>query len=330
MSRLSVIIPTRNRARVLDDCLASLHLQSLPADAFEVIVVDNGSTDDTVATAGRHAGALRLQCLAAPEPGLHVGRHAGMQAATTDLLVFADDDIVAGPDWLASVLEAFADPAVALVGGNNHPLFEADPPDWLVAWWDRKGPHGRALAALSILDFGDGRFDIDPGLVWGCNFSIRRQVLLDAGGFHPDGVPPDRLRWRGDGETHVSDMIRRNGLRTRFHSGASVRHRVGADRMTPDYFSRRAYAQGVSDSYTDLRRAGRATPRRTDYWRRLLHLAKVRLGMALAGGGGAATRRLHQVRREMLRAYRAGYDFHQREVAGDPALLAWVLKERYF
>lgn len=330
MTRLSVILPTRNRARMLDDCLRSLARQTLPPEAFEVIVVDNGSTDDTAAVVAEHGGSLPLRYLLAPEPGLHVGRHAGMQAATSDLLVFGDDDIVAEPGWLASVKEAFEDPGVALVGGNNRPIFEGTPPDWLQAWWRQPAGPGRAMAPLSILDFGDGQFDIDPGYVWGCNFSIRRQVLLGAGGFHPDGVPADRLRWRGDGETHVADEIRRTGLRARFHAGASVGHRVSAGRMTPAYFSQRACAQGVSDSYTDIRRAGAPKSRLADRARRRARAIASRLRLSFATARDPAARTLRDVRRDMLAAYAAGYDFHQREVAGDPDLLAWVLKERYY
>lgn len=328
--RLSVVLPTRDRARLLDDCLRSLARQTLSAEAFEVIVVDNGSTDDTAAVAAAHVGSLPVRCMSAPEPGLHVGRHAGMQAAASDLLVFGDDDIIPEPTWLASVLEAFEDPEVALVGGNNRPVFEGAPPDWLLAWWRQPVGPGRAMAPLSILDFGDGRFDIDPGFVWGCNFSIRRDVLLRAGGFHPDGVPADRLRWRGDGETHVADEIRRAGLRARFHGGASVGHRVSAGRMTPAYFTQRARAQGVSDSYTDLRRAGAAMPRLADRVRRRARALASRLRLSLPPARDPGESTLRELRRTMLAAHAAGYDFHQREVAGDPDLLAWVLKERYF
>ena len=323
--KCSVIIPTRDRAACLDDCLASLGSQTLAVADFEVIVVDNGSRDDTAAVAARHGAALPLRVLHAPEPGLHVGRHAGLHAARSDLLVYADDDIVADAGWLAAIVDAFADPAVALVGGNNRPLFEATPPAWLAAWWETPRRHGRALGHLSILDFGDGRFEVDPGLVWGCNYAIRRDVLLAAGGFHPDAMPADRLRFRGDGETHVSDWIRRRGLRARFDAGASVRHRVPASRMTADYFHRRGYAQGISDSYADLRRrGGRPTPRGVSARGRLRDGAVAMVSRLRSGG------ELGAVMRATQEARRKGYAFHQAAVAADPSLRDWVLREDYF
>jgi glycosyltransferase involved in cell wall biosynthesis len=328
--KASVIVPTRDRADVLDACLASIAAQSLPREDFEVVVIDNGSTDHTAAVVARHASRLALQSRSEPEPGLHVGRHAGLRLARSDILVFADDDIVAEPTWLAAVVDAFADPAVALVGGNDRPLFERDPPAWLRAWWERPMRHGRALPHLSILDFGAGRFPIDPGYVWGCNYAIRRDALLAAGGFHPDGVPTDRLRWRGDGETHVSDWVRRSGRRTLFDGGASVGHRVPAARMTPEYFERRGYAQGISDSYTDLRRRAGAQARWVDRARRRARGTLARMLAAMRGPRGAAGRELRDVMHATQRAYLKGYDFHQREVRGDPALLDWVLREDYY
>jgi glycosyltransferase involved in cell wall biosynthesis len=323
--KASVIIPTRDRSACLDDCLRSIGAQTLPPDRFEVIVVDNGSSDDTAAVAAKHGTVLPLRCLHEPEPGLHAGRHAGLRAASGELLVYADDDIVADPGWLAAIVDAFSDPDVVMVGGNNRPLFEAPPPDWLVAWWARPRRHGRALGHLSILDFGTGRFDIDPGLVWGCNYSIRRETLLAAGGFHPDGMPRDRLRWRGDGETHVSEWVRRSGLRARFDGAASVGHRVPAARMTPEYFQQRGFAQGISESFADLRRrGGRSTSRSARALRRIGEEAAA-LAAPLRYGTGLA-----DVVRATQRARRNGYHFHQAEVASDPALRDWVMREDYF
>jgi hypothetical protein len=59
----------------------------------------------------------------------------------------------------------------------------------------------------SILDFGNAIQEISPDYVWGCNFSIRKEVLLKVRGFHPDGMPDEFLRYRGDGETSVSREI---------------------------------------------------------------------------------------------------------------------------
>src|SRR5687768_10321857 len=135
--KVSVIIPTRNRAPLLQRCLRSLTRQTVPAGDFEVLVLDNGSTDATATVAESFQEQLMLARVFTPEPGLHVGRHEGARHAKSDLLVFADDDIEAEPTWIAGIVRSFDEPTVGLVGGNNYPKFEESPPAWLARWWDK-------------------------------------------------------------------------------------------------------------------------------------------------------------------------------------------------
>jgi glucosyl-dolichyl phosphate glucuronosyltransferase len=328
----SVIIPTRDRADVLARCLQSLERQTADVGTFEVIVVDNDSRDHTRQTALGFESRLQLRCLHAPEPGLHVGRHAGWQAARADVLVFCDDDIEAEPSWVHGIAEAFSDPQVGLVGGNCYPNFESEPPPWLARWWAEPVGAGRALGYLSVLDFGQGCFDIDPAFVWGCNFSVRRKVLDAVGGFHPDGMPKDRMRFRGDGESHVAQVVREQGWRTLFSSAASVHHLVSAERMTPAYFERRAFAQGVSDSYSAVRRCGRVPLPVTERARHALRPQARALRerwRALGSSSDAVAAELLSVRLRAVQAWRDGFRYHQSQVHADRELLNWVLKESY-
>jgi glucosyl-dolichyl phosphate glucuronosyltransferase len=304
----------------------------LPAEAFEVLVIDNGSTDHTPDVAEKYSFLLQLTYVTAPEPGLHVGRHEGMRRANTDVLIFADDDIEAEPGWVEAVAQTLENPNIALVGGNNYPLFEEPPPEWLVLWWERPVYKGRALGSLSILDFGEGVFEIDPGYVWGCNYSIRRESLLKAGGFHPDAVPKERLRFRGDGETHVSNAVRNSGFRTVFNSRASVRHLVPTDRMIKKYFEQRSYAQGISDSYSAIRQNGGLKVligQRLGQRSASFRFAVESFVRSLASKTNPALHELLTIRQSVSVAYWEGYEFHQREARRDPALLSWILKKDY-
>ena len=325
---LSVVIPTRNRAGMVRGCLASLVAQTASVGTFEVIVVDNGSTDATPEVVRDFAEKLPLRRVEERNPGLHAARHAGMKHAEFENLVFCDDDVIADQVWLQSISEAFRDDDVVLVGGNNRPLFDTPVPGWLKRWWDRPFAGGRAMSYLSILDLGEGVFDIDPGLIWGCNFAMRKAFLTEVGGFHPDALPNEMLRYRGDGETAVSDAVRRSGYRARFHSGASVMHRVTAERMTVEYFRSRSEAQGISDSYTDLRRCGGQCP----WWvsrKRWARAHLVGLKARMHAGSDATGRALRGVRQRCLKSYLAGYRWHQAEVASDAALRDWVMRESY-
>lgn len=327
---ITVVIPTRNRAQLLAAALHSLVTQTLPKHSFEVLIIDNGSTDGTAEVVQDNVSAMtNLRYCFEPEPGLHAGRHRGMLEARGDLLVFADDDIEAMPSWLATLAEVFKDPDVAMVGGNNRPMFMESPPAWLMSLWSRRHQlGGRALPALSILELDGPARAISPYNVWGCNFAIRKQVLLKAGGFHPDGMPRELIRFRGDGETHVSRFVAESSMKCLFHPGASVYHKITKGRMTIDYFRQRGFNQGVSDSYTRLRqqdtptRGSRSWPYRVGRWGwQMLKASRASLIMP------ADERRALQAIRV---GHKEGFAYHQNAYWSDPELREWVHRERYF
>ena len=325
---ISVIIPTRNRAELLKSALGSLDSQTLSKDEFEVIVVDNGSTDHTAElVSGLTNEWKNLRCVHEAIPGLHAGRHRGLKEANGDVLVFIDDDIRASPSWLEGIAENFADPNVAMVGGNNYPDFQGPVPGWLERLWARPAMGGQGIAYLSVLLLPEGRREMSPYLVWGCNFSIRKQVVLDAGGFHPDSLPGELIRFRGDGETHVSRYVLENRLCCNYDSRVSIYHAVTRERMSFEYFRQRAFNQGVSDSYTRLRNT---VTRRSisDYYgilRRLL--GKVRRKLRRERENDPELRELAMLMRE---GYQEGFDYHQQVYKEDTEVRAWVHKPDYF
>lgn len=321
--RLSVILPTHNRAALLAAALESLRHQTLPSSDFEVIVVDDGCTDDTCAT----IRSSELSCVRVIESagrGLHAGRHSGLEAARADILVYADDDIEALPTWLESIDHAFRDPAVVLVGGNNLPRFCVPPPPWLLRLWQRRHPTlpGRALPMLSVLELEGGERDLPASYVWGCNFAIRKHTLRAAGGFHPDGMPPELLHLRGDGESHVSRYVATQRLRCRFHPGASVHHKITADRMTFAYFRDRGFRQGISQSYSDLR-AGAAAARFCSI-RPGLHWLGAALGRLVARDP-----EVHRAELAYASGLAAGYAHHHCLYWKSAELRAWVHRKTY-
>jgi glycosyltransferase involved in cell wall biosynthesis len=311
----SVVIPTRDRAQHLSGALESLTRQTYPRDKFEVIVVDNGSTDGTREVCTSFMNRIpQFRYLYEETAGLHAGRHRGMKTAKSDILVYADDDIEAFPMWLEGIAEAFCDEQVVLVGGKNLPKFEQEPPVWILRMWKKDHQGGRMLPYLSILDLGDEVKVISPYCVFGCNFSIRKSILLEAGGFHPDAMPPDLIRYRGDGETHVARYIIEHDYKAVYHPNASIYHIISSDRMTEKYFVRRAFSQGISDSYTEIR-TKKARSFLTNY---RFHL-KRRLLMTLAC-----------IRRDKIKVgYFKGYSYHQEQVMNDLSLYDWVTRKSY-
>jgi GT2 family glycosyltransferase len=263
---------------------------------------------------------------------LHTGRHLGAREAAGEILVFVDDDVIARPGWLGAIRQAFEDPAVALVGGKSLPGWEGDVPWWIDLFRDTL-PGGWTIGALSLIDLGDWPHDIAPEYVYGCNYSVRRDVLFSCGGFHPDSLPRELIARRGDGETALSLAIGRAGHRARYVPEASLLHRVPPERLTKEYFRWRFYCQGISNSYAEVRRQHGMGPPAGPPPRqpRIPGLAGVRKGLQdLRRMGFARFREGRALLADIERAKRKGFAFHQTLVAQDPALLRWVLKERYF
>jgi glycosyltransferase involved in cell wall biosynthesis len=263
-------------------------------------------------------------------PGLHVGRHKGLREAKTNIIVYADDDIEAFPTWLEAIKDTFEDEDVDLVGGKNLPKFESSPPFWLERLWQQNS-YGRWLGYYSLIDFGESSFEIPPEFVWGCNYAIRKNVLIEAGGFHPDAMPWELIKFRGDGETAVSKAIIELGRKAVYNPRAGVYHYLPEARMTKEYLYRRAFAQGISNSFADVRAM------------RSENIQAERLCSSSSFGFKKTFQRL----KEYVKAYTHkdnemkeifqilekgqsdGYNFHLAEVKKDPELLRWVMKRNW-
>jgi glucosyl-dolichyl phosphate glucuronosyltransferase len=332
--KASVIVPTLNRSRLLRETLSSIIQQTFQVDQFEVVVVDNGSTDDTrkivesfIDGHPRH----RIRYVYEPEPGLLAGRHRGTHEAVGDLLIFVDDDIEAVPGWLTAIVAGFDDPQVKLVGGRNLPKYEIDPPAWIESFWEPASGGGRYCWYLSLLDLGDEKRRIVPNYIFGLNFAIRRQALIDLGGFHPDRMSGDFEQFGGDGETGLSIAAETHGFVAMYQPTAIVYHATPADRLTEKYFVGRSYAEGISNSYTQARRNGSPSVRLLSRIRRLGDRIIRRLNRsgqtaAVRSDGGSAA----AVHKHVADAYNAGFEFHQRAIHADRKVLDWVRKTDYW
>jgi glycosyltransferase involved in cell wall biosynthesis len=327
---ISLIIPTRNRADLLNGTLKSILNQDISFSEFEIIVSDNGSNDNTAEIINKYKDQLvNLRKIYVSEPGLHNARHAGVKVAKGNILVFADDDIEALPTWLSSINETFKDSEVVMVGGNNYPLFLQPAPVWLKQMWKKKtfGGH-RFIPELSICEFNPNTKRISPSVIWGCNFSIRKNILLEAGGFHPDGMPKNLIKFRGDGETHISKYVSDKNLICMFNKGASIFHKVTAERMTIEYFYERSFNQGISNSYSKLREL------HCRFYNKKLNFFKLENKLFEKLRFYFKKFFADKIEKKIIDArqkgYRDGFFYHQNLYLNDSEIRNWVHKVKYF
>ena len=164
---VSVLVCAYNAADTLADCLDALEALDYPA--FEIILVNDGSTDDTSSIARRYR---RVRVVDTPPGGLSVARNVALAHAAGEIVAYTDADVRAHPQWLAYLVQPFLERDVAGAGGPN-----VVPPDdpWL-AQCVARAPGAPTHVMLD---------DVIAEHVPGCNMAFRREALLALGGFNP-------------------------------------------------------------------------------------------------------------------------------------------------
>lgn len=172
MLYLSLIVCSRNRCKQLLRCLESIGQCSF-GGSWELVIVDNGSGDETaqVVQEFARAGIVPVVYVFEPTLGLGNARNAGLRIARGEVLAFTDDDCYVAHDFLTRVWSSFKDPAVGYITGR---IVLHDPTDYPAT----------INESVTPLTFSAGSF-LGYGVLQGANMAFRRQVLFDIGGFDP-------------------------------------------------------------------------------------------------------------------------------------------------
>lgn len=179
---VSVVISTYNRCDLLPKTLRSILQQDAGRVRYEVIVVDNNSTDRTreVLESWKPQGHANLRYLFEGKQGVSHGRNTGISAARAPLIAFIDDDVFAAPDWIARMVQALHEnPEADYVGGKVLATAPHEFPSWLTSsHW----------SPLALQDHGEKAFPVGlerPVCLVTANLGIRREVFARVGGFSP-------------------------------------------------------------------------------------------------------------------------------------------------
>jgi GT2 family glycosyltransferase len=196
---MSVVICTNDGSATLRECLDGV--AGLRYPYYEVIVVSDGSTDNTAEIAASYDGVSVIET---PRRGLAAARNSGMRASRGEIIAYIDDDAIPDPDWLQHLARSFASGPYAAAGGPNVP----PPGSGAVAQCVSNAPGGPTHVLLS---------DRDAEHVPGCNMAIRKSALEEIGGFDPT------FRAAGD-DVDVCWRLLDSGRRIAFNPGAVVFH----------------------------------------------------------------------------------------------------------
>lgn len=176
---VSVVIPTYNRSALLRNAVSSVLRQDDPCP-FEIVIVDNNSSDDTPAVARSlmesHPGKVRY--IGEPKQGNAHARNRGIESARGAIIAFIDDDVTVKNNWLATlknVLDARGD--LSFVGGKVLPDWKVSPPSWLTP---------KHWSPLALVDYGPDELTIGghrPRGLLTANIAFRRNVFAEVGTF---------------------------------------------------------------------------------------------------------------------------------------------------
>lgn len=239
---LTVILCTHNREALLVKCLDGLAAQTAASNRFEVLIIDNASSDRTAEIASEYCQKFpNFRYHLESRLGLARARNTGLELTTAPLAAFTDDDAIPQPEWVEKILNRFEDlpENVAVLAGEINPIWEQERPAWLT------DPLLRPLSAKL-------GWDTVPRLMkaneWVCevNCCYRTEIIKKYGGF------PEALGRKGElllsGENYVNDQIFADGYTAYFDPTILVEHFVPANRTTVEWFMRRSFWQGVTAS----------------------------------------------------------------------------------
>lgn len=237
--QLSLIIPTYNNASVVLRSLETWVNQSFPKEEFEVIVVDNNSTDNTAELVQNFIkDKPNFQYVLETKKGSTNARHAGAKLAQADILLFCDDDGLFNPDCVQSILDVYQmNPDVAAVAGKITVEWDKEAPDWIEPY----------LFMFGQLDYGDEIIFRKDIYLNGGIFSIRKSIFEELGGFNPDLIGDYLV---GDGDTGLVIKLHKANKLIGWTPFAEMKHLQFVEKHgTVEGMGRRFFNVGISNTY---------------------------------------------------------------------------------
>ncbi len=235
--KLSIIICTYNRVLFLPDALLSLTKQTVDKREFEIIVINNNSTDATEQVSlqfEKDYPEYSFQYHIEKSQGLSYARNKGIEVAKGDLIAFIDDDAIAEPEYVAEILNVVESyPEMDSFGGKVLPIY----PDKKEPAWMSKYIQG----VVSKVDYGEktGPFDKKKYPV-GCNMIFRKELFEELGGFNVD------LKYRSD-DKFIFLKLREHNKTILYAPKIIVHHNIDASRLTYDFLVKLCVQIGATE-----------------------------------------------------------------------------------
>ncbi|MBA3886417.1 MAG: glycosyltransferase [Acidobacteria bacterium] len=248
LMRLDVLLPTLDRAVLLERALVALLTAPIPKGlSVFITVINNRCTDRTADVVGQLMDAYpgRLRMIFERRRGKSRALNSGLAATDGDLVGMIDDDEVIDPEWFRVIYQAFQDQTLDFAGGPYLPDWGATPPHWVPTEY---------LAVLGAADSGTAAIDYSkdfPGILKGGNAVIRRRVLNRVGRYAEYLGPSGHARLLSCEDEDMYHRLLKHGARGRYLPSLLIYHHVSVQRLSPVYYRRWCFWRGVSRGLMD-------------------------------------------------------------------------------
>jgi glycosyltransferase involved in cell wall biosynthesis len=233
---LTVLLATRNRASILQQTLDAFCRLQEPESGWRLVIVNNGSTDQTVAVLSSFTRRLPLYALCETKGGKNSALNTGLGSIEGDLTVFTDDDVFPRPDWLLQLQKAaVAQPTYSIFAGAIEPRWESPPPLWVE--WVEPGP------VYTLTDPLRTEGPLPPYLVYGPNMAIRTAVFESGVRFDPT-VGPRSSSYPMGSESELTLRLSRQGHQAWYVPNAVVEHFIRDEQLCQSWVLKRAIRYG--------------------------------------------------------------------------------------
>ena len=248
--KLTIAIPTHNRAALVRETLASVSALAIPAGVdADCLVVDNASTDNTAAVVDdfTRTAALPMRRVLEPRPGSSFSRNRAVDETAADYIFFIDDDAVAEREWAAELLDDMRRRDLDAACGMVLPRWSLPPPKWLgPSLWVKLAVHDRR-AIESAPAFSSERLDN----YFSANVGFKRSAFARFGKFREDLGVVGGNPISGE-DTELFARILARGGTMGFVPRAIVNHMIPPERMTRAYLRRKSFAFGMGTAFAGL------------------------------------------------------------------------------
>ena len=239
---ISIIVCTYNRDKYLYDALSHIADNDYPADDYEIILVNNNSTDNTLAEAERFKLAypnINITIVTELQNGLSFARNRGIEESKGDFLVFLDDDTAVDSNYLHNISENLAQhPDTIAFGGKVVPIFETGMPQWVSCW---------TMPLFAVTDKGEG-----TGLFKGMSYPVGANMGVKRSAFEKYGTFDTQLgrKWNlllGGEEKDFFYRLKADKQKIYYFGNIAAEHLIPATRTTYDYIKNIGIGIGISE-----------------------------------------------------------------------------------